>query len=44
MEREFDLQYHMGFNIAEQRNMDVRILNWHYSKLVEQRRSEKEME
>jgi len=32
----------MGFSISDQRQMDVRMLNWHYDRLFEQRKSEKE--
>ena len=42
MEREFSLLYYMGFSISDQRQMDVRMLNWHYDRLFEQRKSEKE--
>jgi len=42
MEREFNLQYYMNLSIRDQRRMDVRMLDWHYERLFEQKRSEKE--
>jgi hypothetical protein len=42
MEREFNLLYYMKFGVTDQRNMDAKMLGWHYDRLFEQRRLEKE--
>ena len=41
LEREFNLSYYMNFSILDQRRTDLFMLNWHYNRLVEQKRREK---
>jgi len=42
LEREFNLAYYMHFSVMDQRRTDSFILDWHYSRLNEQLRREKD--
>jgi hypothetical protein len=41
MEIQFDLMYHLGMNLTEIENCDLKELDWFHSRLVKQKKDEK---